>query len=308
MRWTSTPTIERIRTSPIAMYDFFCFMMPVLTGAHRSMFRVFNELHVGGMNRTGASRSADYTDYADKKTPRLSDGERVPHSSGEGLLLLFVIAVARFALGLQRVELCALLGREDRADLRVLRVAKLLHLRALRLHRGAERVELRRVVRIFRVLELLARLLLRFEEGLVRLAEVLVEVRDLRLLGIGEVQLLRVHLAETAAVLAPTALPFFAVVNGGEGQRCAQRKHYAENCHCRNRLFLHEFSFGSLPQLDCWTCDETIRARRLFQPEHELHVRVTKRTQADAARAQTCIEHSRGSRSRQAALRPHRQP
>src|SRR3954469_18685849 len=102
--------------------------------------------------------------YADKKLPGLANGESVPHSSGERLLLVFVIAVARFALGLQRVELRALLGHEDRADLRVLRVAKLLHLRALRLHRRTERVELRRVVRIFRRLELLARLLLSFEE------------------------------------------------------------------------------------------------------------------------------------------------
>src|SRR5438067_5846216 len=116
----------------------------------------------------------------------------------------------RFALGLQRVELRALLGGKDRLDLRVLRVAKLLHLRALRLHRRTERVELRRVVRLVGGLELLARLLLRFEEGLVGLAESLVEIRDLRLLGRGEVQLLRVHLAETAAMFAPAALPFFA--------------------------------------------------------------------------------------------------
>src|SRR3954468_92120 len=100
-----------------------------------------------------------------KKLPGLANGESVPHSSGERLLLVFVIAVARSALSLQRAKLRALLGRENRADLRVLRVAKLLHLRALRLHRGTERVELRRVVRVFRGFELLARLLLRFEEG-----------------------------------------------------------------------------------------------------------------------------------------------
>src|SRR3954447_11732440 len=117
MRCTSTPTIERIRTSPIAMYDFFCFMMPVLTGARRPMFRVFNELHVGGMNCTGTSRSACGTDTLvcararrrgkhsrsarcpqhrqeclchTKNSPPSSGGESVPHSSGERLLLVFV--------------------------------------------------------------------------------------------------------------------------------------------------------------------------------------------------------------------------
>ena len=48
--------IERIRTSPTAMNDFFCLMMPVITGAARCMFRVFNELHVGGMKCTGVQK------------------------------------------------------------------------------------------------------------------------------------------------------------------------------------------------------------------------------------------------------------
>jgi hypothetical protein len=144
----------------------------------------------------------------------------------------------RYALGLQRAELRALLDGQDRLDLGVLRVAKLLHLRALRLHRGTERIELRRVIRILGGLELLERLLRRFEERLVRVAGALFDVRDLRLLRIGEVQLLCVRLAEAAAAMAaPIALPFFAVVHRGEGQRCTER----QNCHCRNCFLLHDF-------------------------------------------------------------------
>src|SRR3954451_20381157 len=84
MRCTSTPTIERIRTSPIAMYDFFCFMMPVLTDAHRPMFRVFNELHVGGMNCTGESQSACGTDTlvcARARRRASTHDQRVAHST-----------------------------------------------------------------------------------------------------------------------------------------------------------------------------------------------------------------------------------
>src|SRR3954469_16686006 len=138
--------------------------------------------------------------YADKKTPHPFEWGVGTAQQWRNLLLLLELRPMRFALGLQRVELCALLGGQNRLDFGVLRVAKLLHLCALRLHRRTERVELRRVVRIFGGLELLARLLLRVEEGLVRLAKALVEIRDLRLLGIGEVQLLCVHLAEAAAM------------------------------------------------------------------------------------------------------------
>src|SRR5205085_7882090 len=72
------------------------------------------------------------------------------------LMIAAAVAMARFALGLDLLELRALVGREHADDALVFGVADLLHLRALRLERRLERVELRGVIRFLRRAEILA--------------------------------------------------------------------------------------------------------------------------------------------------------
>src|SRR5439155_11040303 len=63
-----------------------------------------------------------------------------------GLLL----GMPRGTLRLELLPFGVLLGGEDGGDLLHVRLADLLQLRALRLHHGLQRVELRRAVRVFR--------------------------------------------------------------------------------------------------------------------------------------------------------------
>src|SRR5438477_12351427 len=112
-------------------------------------------------------------------------------------LLLLVLPLLR-ALGLKLLPLCVLVRGEHGGDLRLLRFADLLHLRAVRLHGRLQRVHLGGVVRLFGRVELLEGLAGRLEERRVLLVRRLLDVLDLRLLRVGQVQLRGELLAEDA--------------------------------------------------------------------------------------------------------------
>src|SRR5207244_2659403 len=121
------------------------------------------------------------------------------------LLLLLVLLAPRFALGFEGVELRALVGGEDRQEPLLLGIVELLHLRALRLERRLQRLDLRGVARFLGRAHVLPRLMHGLEERLVVLPEAAVQGLPLILLRVGEVELLRQAHAHRPAVMAAVA-------------------------------------------------------------------------------------------------------
>src|SRR5256885_2042467 len=140
-----------------------------------------------------------------------------------GLLL----GMPRGTLRLELLPFGVLLGGEDGGDLLHVRLADLLQLLALRLHHGLQRVELRRVVRLFRRAKLLASLLRGLEERGICVAGALLDVLDLLLLRVGEVELL-CELRAEAGVPSATVTAEAVLVRSGDGQRGAEGHH----CYC----------------------------------------------------------------------------
>src|SRR5216684_7328869 len=138
-------------------------------------------------------------------------------------------------LRLELIELRLLFGREDGDELRLLLLAELLELRALRLHRGLQGVHLGGVVGLPGRTKLLARGAGLLEEGLVRLEEGLVVRLGLRLLRVREVELLGEMHGHPVPVMsaAPTVAVAFALcLCRGDGERTAQR----DRCYCGNHF------------------------------------------------------------------------
>src|SRR5204862_4788998 len=155
---------------------------------------------------------------------------------------LLMISVARFALGLELLELRALVGREHSEDALVFGVADLLHLRALRVERRLERVELRGVIRLFRRAEILAGLAHGLEERRVLLVRLLLDRLDLLFLRVRQIQLLGELLAHLTAASVPAAAPL-PFVRSRNGDRRAER----QNCHCCCEFAFHDFLVSLMP-------------------------------------------------------------
>src|ERR1051325_12131496 len=93
------------------------------------------------------------------------------------------LRTARRALGLERIELRALVGGEDGDELRLLGLVELPELGALRLHLRLQRIHLGLIAGLLGGLEVLVELAGLLEEGLVLFAEALLDRSEERRVG-----------------------------------------------------------------------------------------------------------------------------